>query len=1344
MVYARQVIKSIGRVMKPVFKFVSGVAVTGLIVLAVAICWFLFTESGLQFIAKRTQAALPDLNIARVEGTLAGGVSLTGIHYLSPEFQFRSKEARFQFAPGELFDRTVQVNQLHLKGTQVTLSPSENKNKAVKDDSPITIPDIDLPVAIELDSIQLDDFSLVMAKEQVYQVDHFFLSAQLTDQILLKALSLDIPKQEKIPGIQISASGNAGLKHPHDLLLKVNWLTSIEQTGELTGSLLVEGNPDNLVLKNRLQPFDMQLDVTLEQPLRSLDWQADLLLPALQWPLPAKDGQVKPDPMVSDKPKPEPPVAIRQLRIKGQGDLKNYRLNLNTRLQAHPLPWSDWQLTVKGNRQQIFIEQLVGHLLEGRMKANGVVHLQPAIQGSLELDTENIKLTGLWPEWPRALSMQNRLQAEFTDKTVSIRQLTLDLPPTAASLGLTGDVRLEPNGHSDIKLAWQNLQWPLSNDPQVKSRQGNLEVSGNREAWHLDLTGQVAGNQVPDTNIKAKADGNQQGLKQIRMGLALLDGELNIAGQANWKPRVNWDIRLTGEGVNPGKQWPEWPGKLALDLETRGAFTDRLEAALNLHQLKGQLRQYPLLAESRVLVDGQDYLVKQFELLSGSNRIAGNGRFQEDQGAKVIAAQVDVKAPDLSGLLPQAKGRLDAGITVSGHLDAPQLAMTLSGNDLGFEQWLVDKLDGKIDLDVSKDRLWIELMAKQFTQSGQPRLNNVSLNTKGKISAHKITASLATPKEALKLAANGGYEQQTQTWSGRLEDMRILTEPFGNWQLAGDAQVYLSKQKVRLEKTCLESEPVRAGKKVVSLCTRLDWQPDKSLLNLELRDLPAGFVAAPWLPGDMEIYGTDINADMTASLVDNRDIRSTATITLTKGRVKTVVGGEKRELTHGGGKVDLTVDESGLQADGRLALLGKSHIQANAALPGFNHLPPGKNQSVEASLDTRIEDVNLLPVFVPLIEKANGVIKGIVRVAGNLAKPRVNANISLKDASLFIPSAGLSLEKINGSLIANEQGKATSTIDLVSGEGWLKIKTDATYSNPKSWLGKVQVTGNNLTAVDVPDVTARVSPDISLQVKPGGIIVNGNIDIPSADITPNLVVGESGSGTTAVTASRDVSIVDTEQESAGKKDKKTFNLDGQLGITLGDNINLSVVGFNSRIAGGLEVLFDPTLTLPNALGEVQIVDGRFRKFGQELVIDRGRVVFTGGAVDNPALDIKAYRPIREAGRDGFGLDKVDKAGVHIRGRLRHPQLVLFSEPTMEDDTNILSYIVTGSAYAGNKRTELSLGTYLRPNLFVSFAFDIFEAEKTFNMRYDFNKWLGVEGVTGDRESGVDFSYRLSK
>jgi translocation and assembly module TamB len=193
------------------------------------------------------------------------------------------------------------------------------------------------------------------------------------------------------------------------------------------------------------------------------------------------------------------------------------------------------------------------------------------------------------------------------------------------------------------------------------------------------------------------------------------------------------------------------------------------------------------------------------------------------------------------------------------------------------------------------------------------------------------------------------------------------------------------------------------------------------------------------------------------------------------------------------------------------------------------------------------------------------------------------------------------------------------------------------------------------------------------------------------------------------------------------------------------------------------------------LGELRINRGKFSAYGQSLTIERGRLLFASGPIDDPGLDIRATR------RSGEVL-----AGVLARGSLKAPELTLFSEPAMSQ-TDALSYLVLGHAAdqaagadaqllyqaatsvglvggeflakkighafgiqevaieTGTKPedTRLALGTYLSPRLYISYGIGLLEPVNTFRLRYTLSKRWQFQTESGTA-AGADLLYTIER
>jgi len=84
-------------------------------------------------------------------------------------------------------------------------------------------------------------------------------------------------------------------------------------------------------------------------------------------------------------------------------------------------------------------------------------------------------------------------------------------------------------------------------------------------------------------------------------------------------------------------------------------------------------------------------------------------------------------------------------------------------------------------------------------------------------------------------------------------------------------------------------------------------------------------------------------------------------------------------------------------------------------------------------------------------------------------------------------------------------------------------------------------------------------------------------------------------------------------------------------------------------------------------GELSIEEGKYVAYGRKLDIERGRLLFNGGSVTDPAIDIRAIKQFPDI-----------KAGVNVRGTLQAPRITFFSDPPVPQ-SQIVSLLLAGGS-----------------------------------------------------------------
>ena len=227
-------------------------------------------------------------------------------------------------------------------------------------------------------------------------------------------------------------------------------------------------------------------------------------------------------------------------------------------------------------------------------------------------------------------------------------------------------------------------------------------------------------------------------------------------------------------------------------------------------------------------------------------------------------------------------------------------------------------------------------------------------------------------------------------------------------------------------------------------------------------------------------------------------------------------------------------------------------------------------------------------------------------------------------------------------------------------------------------------------------------------------------------------------------------------------------------LALGQKVEIAAYGLTGRVSGSVRARSAPHEAAV-ATGELQVLDGEYKAYSKELKVERGRLVFAGGPATDPGVDLRASRKL--------GTHTV---GVIVRGRLRQPQLTLFSEPPLPQ-AQIASLLIVGQSLdnlqgedrdtlqsgqaslaqqggallagqlgrqiglddvgiaqgIGDAGAALVIGKFLSPRLYVSYGISLVDEINTLKLRYTIgDRWV-ISTEAGD-ESAIDIEYRIDK
>ncbi len=244
-----------------------------------------------------------------------------------------------------------------------------------------------------------------------------------------------------------------------------------------------------------------------------------------------------------------------------------------------------------------------------------------------------------------------------------------------------------------------------------------------------------------------------------------------------------------------------------------------------------------------------------------------------------------------------------------------------------------------------------------------------------------------------------------------------------------------------------------------------------------------------------------------------------------------------------------------------------------------------------------------------------------------------------------------------------------------------------TLSGDVSWRDVPEVNftlAGEAFTVQYDDSKVKVSPDLTAHITPQKIDIQGEVDIPYARIKVNDLPPS------AIAPSKDVHL-----RGEPPSDALIDQINANVMVTIDDaktqEVKLDAFGLTASLSGGIKVQTQPALT---GFGDLQILNGRYEAYGQNLIIRTGEVQFNG-PIDQPMLLVEAIRDPELTEDDVI-------AGVRIAQNL--------------------AYLLSGSGGLGGSNSEMDQNAYA--SLLIGFGLSSSEG-----LTSGVGEALGIEDLT---------------
>lgn len=938
-------------------------------------------------------------------------------------------------------------------------------------------------------------------------------------------------------------------------------------------------------------------------------------------------------------------------------------------------------------------------------------------------------------------------------------------------------------GDFDLRLDWKDLHWPPQGEPALRSAAGSAEAKGSLQDYLFSLQAQIAQAEAA-VDLELTGQGSDSQLRVQRLKARGLGGSLDAQGELRWQPSLQLAARGVIKGIRPERIDPRFEGLINGRFSADTDFIDgRPQVSFEAQLTDSRLRGYPLALEARGRYADEVLTLTRGDLASGKTRLSVQGRLLPDLDAKA-----QLNSPDLAPLWPGLAGSVEARLTARGELAGPRIAGEINAQRFAYDALSLAALRLKAQVDLRGGTDWHAFHAIADAQLHQLRyqthsvatatlnadldlrgataltlrisdavaagtaVSAASVEVDGRVTKHRLRLAISSEQGDVELAASGAADTALTRWSGRIDSGSLAPSKLQPWTLQEAAALALSADRIELQPACWRSSSGR-------VCIGLLRDPRLQRLTFRLEAFAYAYLQ-PFLPPGWELDGSiggsgriDLRRD--GSLDDVvLDLATSA---------GTWRNGGKTLLEFLPGRVSVNQDSGPMRAQLDLPFAqGRIRLDASLA-PGADLL----QRPLSGELQVALPELSWLRLFSAEVSSMEGSIDGRLQFSGTLAQPVAGGALRLRDGKLRLATPGIEIGELQGQLRGGIGGALDLEISGRSGDGDLRI---AGRIDPQAQPLTLDLTikGENFQAAKIPDARVWISPDLRIALQGNQLQISGEVDVPRAEITPvNFASG--------VAPSKDQVIVgeDGEAPPAG-----LLKLLAEVRVKLGDKVSFAGFGLKSRLTGAVTI-FEETGRQTRAAGEVNLVEGRYQAYGQDLTIQTGRLIYSGGFVTQPALELKADRELT---------DEVT-VGVIVRGTLDKPNFSLYSTPAMtqqqqlswlvlgrpleegggENDRAMLANAALALGLSGgdflaqklrkgigldeisigsrpgedSNQARLTVGKYLSPKLYISYGIGLFQPGNIFRLIYDLGRGFKLQTESGV-ESGGDLLYTIER
>ncbi len=868
--------------------------------------------------------------------------------------------------------------------------------------------------------------------------------------------------------------------------------------------------------------------------------------------------------------------------------------------------------------------------------------------------------------------------------------------------------------------------------------------------------------------------------ESLRLTSGKVAGVADIrSGYIDWGKEGGWLANISLRQFDPISVFPQYGGRIDGEIESNGRFADEknpLFASIQFRDIAGEVRGKKLQASGALTYHNTFLQSEGFSLQLGNTTLdIAEARFAaatdtEKKEERKIALRMDFHSPALEEILPEGKGSITCNADIHGTEFHPVGSIQLRADKLSWQNFFLQKAKGVFQLrEKSQKNSYGEIELNELRYA-DTSFQQFALQATGQAEKHRLHLSIDKGSVAGKsfstaITVDGSLGFSPWIWQGKLSQGNIDFQQYGSWKQQGEAVFQLQNRACLAENIAFRSNLASISTSISASAPSVDkengwqWQSQAQIAKMELKqwqdvlhlpvDIAGPFSAQLSVNGEnfLPVSG-EFSAVFPHTVVAMEDLFSQGeAIEFTDGSIQ---GRLENGLLHMNGGFK---EKRGGNLQYRLAMGEEGNL--------FSDTAPLVGEILCKNLD-----IDVLGNFFSYGQPF-GNLQAELFVEGVLSAPKLSGRVAL-DGGVGLLSQGISLKNIEVNLNA-DSAKTYLSGRASSGKGFVTIDGQLNYSG-NTFLADFFIGGDNFLAVDLPEYSFVVDPDMQFTGDLQKGRLSGNVSVVSGIIAPNYLPD-------TISVSDDVVLV-----RKGERAVSGWQLSMDMGVDLGKDVAIDGYGVSGKLGGVIQVKMEPEEPL-SGTGTLTLNQGKFAMYGRSLDITRGNIIFSGGPMDNPGVDIRAQKTMssKRTLKEGYTV------GVDVSGLVQNLHYNLFSIPAMSQ-TEILSYMILGHSLAGTnagdesiltaamealevkggsallgefgkilsfddvhlegsvqkKDVSLVVGKRLTKDIYVGYDINMYSQRGEFWVRYDLGKGFSVQTFSSSQSTGADLQFSFDR